>query len=165
MKKIIVIGCPGSGKSTFSKALHEITKIPLIHLDMLYWDADKTTCEKTVFLEKLSKTLQGDEWIIDGNFASTMELRMSACDTVFFLDYATSVCLDGIRERKGKPRSDIPWTETQDDQEFIEFIKNYELQNRPAVLKLLDKYRSKDIHVFSSREQAEEFLHRIQGKF
>lgn len=85
MKKIIVIGYPGSGKSTFSKALHEITKIPLIHLDMLYWDADKTTCEKTVFLEKLSKTLQGDEWIIDGNFASTMELRMSACDTVFSL--------------------------------------------------------------------------------
>lgn len=54
MKKIIVIGCPGSGKSTFSKALNKITGIPLFHLDMMFWNADKTTVEKTVFLERLS---------------------------------------------------------------------------------------------------------------
>ena len=54
MKKIIVIGCPGSGKSTFSKALHQCTDIPLFHLDMMYWNADKTTVEKAVFLERLS---------------------------------------------------------------------------------------------------------------
>lgn len=54
MKKIIVIGCPGSGKSTFSKWLQKITGIPLFHLDMMFWNADKTTVEKTVFLERLS---------------------------------------------------------------------------------------------------------------
>ena len=54
MRKIIVIGCPGSGKSTFSKALHRITGIPLIHLDMLYWNPDRTTVERPVFLERLT---------------------------------------------------------------------------------------------------------------
>ena len=77
MKKIRVIGCPGSGKSTFSRELHERTKMPLYHLDMLFWNADKTTVEKSVFLECLNELLDKDEWILDGNFNSTMELRMS----------------------------------------------------------------------------------------
>ena len=50
MKKIIVIGCPGSGKSTFSKSLHKATNIPLYHLDRLFWNEDKTTVPKSVFL-------------------------------------------------------------------------------------------------------------------
>lgn len=60
MKRIIVIGCPGSGKSTFSMALHEITDIPLYHLDMIFWNADRTTVENSVFLERLSEFLQKD---------------------------------------------------------------------------------------------------------
>ena len=69
MKKVIVIGCPGSGKSTVSRALHNKTGIPLYHLDMMYWNADKTTVEKGVFLERLSAVLEKNEWIIDGNYA------------------------------------------------------------------------------------------------
>ncbi|MBO5715969.1 MAG: adenylate kinase, partial [Clostridia bacterium] len=68
MKKIIVIGCPGSGKSVFSRALHNKTGVPLFHLDMMYWNADKTTVEKKVFLERLSVVLEKNEWIIDGNY-------------------------------------------------------------------------------------------------
>ena len=98
MKKIIVIGCPGSGKSTFSKSLHKITKIPLYHLDMLFWNEDKTTVEKSVFLDRLLKIIENSEWIIDGNYGSTMELRMQKCDTVIFLDYPLDVCLNGIKE-------------------------------------------------------------------
>ena len=66
MKKIIVIGCPGSGKSTFARALHDKTGIPLYHLDMMYWNADKTTVEKSVFLERLSAVLEkyGDKNIV-----------------------------------------------------------------------------------------------------
>ena len=86
MKKIIVIGCPGSGKSTLSRKLHSITKIPLYHLDMMFWNEDKTTAEKSVFLERLSDVLTKDSWIIDGNYSSTMEIRMNECDTVIFLD-------------------------------------------------------------------------------
>ena len=162
MKKIIVIGCPGSGKSTFSKALHKLTKIPLYHLDMLFWNADKTTVEKSVFLDRLFKITENGEWIIDGNYGSTMELRMQKCDTVIFLDYPVDVCLDGIKERKGKPRSDMPWIEDdEDDAEFLEFIKNYNAQSRPKVIELLKKYSHKDIYIFSDRLQAEEFLNQI----
>ena len=158
MKKVIVIGCPGSGKSTVSRALHNKTGIPLYHLDMMYWNADKTTVEKSVFLERLSTVLEKDKWIIDGNYGSTMELRMAACDTVIFLDYPLDVCLDGIRERRGKPRSDMPWIETEEDAEFIEFIKNYNEQQKPKVLELLEKYSDQNIVVFKSREQADAFL-------
>ncbi len=162
MKKIIVIGCPGSGKSTFSKALHNITKIPLYHLDMLFWNEDKTTVEKNVFLDRLLKIIEKSEWIIDGNYGSTMELRMQKCDTVIFLDYPSDVCLNGIKERKGKPRSDMPWVENdEEDAEFIEFIKNYNTQSRPKVIELLKKYSHKDIYIFSNRIQAEMFLNRI----
>ncbi len=158
MKKIIVIGCPGSGKSTFSRALHQKTGIPLFHLDMLYWNADKTTVETCVFLKRLSGILKKDEWIIDGNYASTMEMRLSACDTVIFLDYPIDVCLHGIKERFGKPRDDMPWIETEEDVEFIEFIKTFNEQQRPKVLELLCTYSNKNVIIFKSREAADAYL-------
>ncbi len=163
MKKIMVIGCPGSGKSTFSRALHKITGIPLFHLDMMNWNEDRTTVEKSVFLERLSSVIQRDEWIIDGNYGSTIELRLQACDTVIFLDYPTDICLEGIRERRGKARSDMPWIENEDeeDTEFIEFIKSFNIQSRPEITELLDKYSHKDIYIFKNRNEADKFLSQI----
>ena len=158
MKKIMVIGCPGSGKSTFSRALHKLTGIPLFHLDMMYWNSDRTTVDMDVFLERLSNTVQEDEWIIDGNYGSTIELRLQACDTVIFLDYPLNVCLDGIKERRGKVRTDMPWIENEEDTEFIEFIKNYNSQSRPEVMKLLGKYSYKCIYIFKNRTEADEFI-------
>lgn len=158
MKKVIVIGCPGSGKSVFSRALSEKTGLSLCHLDMLYWNSDKTTVEKSIFLDRLNGVLQENEWIIDGNYASTMELRISFCDTVFFLDYPTEVCLDGIRQRQGKKRSDMPWTETEEDKEFTEFVRSYNEKERPSVLLLLEKYKDKNVITFRTREQADSFL-------
>ena len=158
MKKIIVIGCPGSGKSTFARALHNQTGIPLYHLDMMYWNADKTTVEKSVFIDRLSAVLEKDEWIVDGNYMSTMEIRLARCDTVFFLDYPLDVCLDGIEKRRGKPRSDMPWIESEADAEFIEFIKNYNSQIKPKVMELITEYCDKNIIVFKSREQADAFF-------
>ena len=99
MNKVIVIGCPGSGKSTFSRALHELTGLPLYHLDLLNWNSDKTTVDKKVFIEKLKNVIAQDSWIIDGNYGSTIELRLKECDTVFFLDYPVDVCIDGVKSR------------------------------------------------------------------
>ena len=158
MKKIIVIGCPGSGKSTFARALHEKTGIPLCHLDMLFWNEDKTTVGRAVFLERVRAVMAGDEWILDGNYGSTMEERIAACDTVFFLDYPLDVCLDGVRSRIGKPRADMPWIETEEDAEFIEFIRGYNEKERPEVMRLLEKYSEKNAVIFTDRERANEFL-------
>ncbi len=163
MKRIMVIGCPGSGKSTFSRALHQRTGIPLFHLDMMYWNADRTTVEKSVFRERLSGTIQLSEWIIDGNYGSTIELRLQACDTVIFLDYPLEVCLGGIMERRGKARTDIPWIENEDeeDEEFIEFVKNFNAQSRPMIIELLNRYSDKDIYIFKSRDEADSFLNQL----
>ena len=162
MKKVIVIGCPGSGKSTLSKSLAVITGIPLYHLDMMYWNADKTTVGKAVFLERLTLALKEEEWIIDGNYSSTMEMRMAACDTVIFLDYPTDVCLDGIRARRGKARSDIPWVENEDDAEFIEFIKTFKEKERPKVISLIGKLPDKSVIILKSREESDIFLKNIE---
>lgn len=162
MDKIIVIGCPGSGKSTFSRGLHSITGIELFHLDRMFWNTDRTTVEKSVFLERLEKVLQKSRWIIDGNYSSTMERRLRECDTVFFLDYPLEVCLAGVRERKGKARSDMPWIETEEDAEFIRFVENYNAQSRPQVMELLKKYSHKNIIVFTNRGEADAFFMKIR---
>lgn len=162
MNKVIVIGCPGSGKSTFSRALHELTGLPLYHLDLLNWNSDKTTVDKKVFIEKLKNVIAQDSWIIDGNYGSTIELRLKECDTVVFLDYPVDVCIDGVKSRQGKTRSDMPWTETEDDEEFLEFIKNYNSQSRPNVLSLLEQYSEKEIVIFKSREEADKYLKNFQ---
>ena len=158
MKKIIVIGCPGSGKSTFSRMLHDKTGISLYHLDMMYWNSDRTTVEKNVFRERLLNVLNKDEWIIDGNYASTMEMRIEMCDTVILLDYPLDICLDGIRQRRGKRRLDMPWIENEEDAEFMEFIKNFDRHQRPNIFNLLEKYRDKNIIIFKSREDSEHFF-------
>ena len=162
MKKIIVIGCPGSGKSTFARMLHHRTGIPLYHLDMMYWNADKTTVEKQIFLERLSAVLKREAWIIDGNYLSTMEMRMAESDTVIFLDYPTEVCLDGVAVRRGKPRSDMPWIETEEDAALTDFIRHFRVQQRQQILRLLDQYSDKSRIIFTSREQADAFLIGIQ---
>ena len=158
MKKILVIGCPGSGKSTFSRALRDKTGISICHMDALYWNDDGTTADKEIFLNRLSEVMRREEWIIDGNYSSTLEWRMDACDTVFFLDYPVDVCLDGVEKRRGKARSDMPWIETAEDFEFTEFIKNFEKNQRPFVLETLEKHADKTVVVFHNRKEAEDYI-------
>ena len=163
-KKIIVIGCPGSGKSHFSRALAELSGLPLYHLDMLYWKPDRTTVSKEDFREKLSSVLSKAEWIIDGNYGSTIEMRLAACDLVFFLDLPTDVCISGIKERFGKPRSDIPWIETEEDPEFIEFINSFNIESRPKILDLFKKYPQKKVVTFHSRSEADQYLNTLKER-
>ena len=158
MKKVIIIGCCGSGKSTLARHLHACTGIPLFHLDQLNWNENKTTVEKEVFLKRVQDVIQKDSWIIDGNYGSSIEMRMQACDTVFFLDYPVDICIQGIHERVGKIRTDMPWVEHEVDEDLIEFVKNYEREDRPEVLNLLSKYKEKEIHLFRTRKDAKTYL-------
>ena len=160
MERIIVIGCPGSGKSVFSRKLHQATGLPLYHLDQLRWNSDRTFVPQETLLERLNPILTSECWIIDGNYGSTMELRLQACDTVIFLDYPTEVCVEGYLSRRGKERPDMPWTEAPDeiDEEFMELIRNYNRDNRPKVLALLEQYPEKRQIIFKCREEAARFL-------
>ena len=145
-------------KSTFAKKLKSVTGLPVFHLDMMFWNADKTTVSKEIFLDRLNRAMSNPCWIIDGNYMSSMEIRIKECDTVFFLDYPTEICIEGIEQRKGSLRSDMPWVENSTDAEFVEFIKSFNFKTRPEVLSLLEKYSSKDIIVFHSREESQEYL-------
>ena len=160
MKKVIVIGCPGSGKSVFSRTLHNITGLPLYHLDMINWRKDRTFISREELTEKINAIGATDEWIMDGNYGGTMELRMSLCDTIIFLDYPTEICLEGIMSRRGKIRPDMPWTEPEDeiDEEFVNSVKNYNSVNRPVVLERIKKFSDKKVFIFTSREEADSFL-------
>lgn len=80
------------------------------------------------------------------------------CDTVFFLDYPVQVCLKGIEDRKGKVRSDMPWVETETDIEFVSFVQNFNDENRPEIIELLEKFKDKNIYVFRSRTEADVYL-------
>ena len=165
MQRIIVIGCPGSGKSTVSRALHNKTGIPLYHLDMMYWNADKTVVERSIFHERLAEVLSRDEWIIDGNYNRTVEMRLKECDTVFLFDLPTEVCLQGAIDRAGKSHCDLPWIETEPDAEFLESISNFPNEVLPGIYNLLDKYKNdKNIVIFKSRAEADKYINKLSYK-
>ena len=158
MEKVLVIGCPGSGKSTFSRALNKITGIPLFYLDMIWNKPDKTTCSREVFDQRLGEILRGERWIIDGNYARTLPLRLADCDTVFWLDYPLETCIEGIRARKGKPRADMPWIEMEEDEEFMEYVRSFPAVRRQEIQRHLEEHPEKKIVVFHSRGESETFL-------
>ncbi len=159
MKKVMVIGCPGSGKSTFSRELHRITGLPLFYLDMLYHRPDRTTASNEEFDHQLAGIFQQDQWIIDGNYIRTLPVRLAQCDTIFWLDYPLEVCLQGLESRFGKAREDMPWVEEEWDLEFLEFVKSFPAVSKPKIQSLMEEYgRGKKIIIFHSREMAAEFL-------
>ncbi len=157
-RRVAVIGCPGAGKSTFSRALRSLTGLPLCHLDALYWRPDRTTIPKEEFRAIQRSIIETDSWIIDGNYNSTVEWRIAACDILFFLDYPAEVCLAGVRARRGQKRSDMPWVEEGDDEEFLEFIRAFETESRPRILELIGRYPDKTVVIFRTREAADRYL-------
>ena len=154
MKKVIVVGCPGSGKSTFARKLQEKTGLPLYYLDMIWHKPDKTTLTKEEFDEKLHRLIARDEWIIDGNYSRTLEPRLQACDTAFVFDLPLEVCLAGAQARVGTKRIDMPWEETELSQEFLNYILSFSQQQLPRLLQLARQYSSKN-GFFSSPPRGE----------
>ena len=159
MKKVIVVGCPGSGKSTFARKLQEKTGLPLYYLDMIWHKPDKTTLTKEEFDEKLHELIARDEWIIDGNYSRTLEPRLQACDTAFVFDLPLEVCLAGAQARVGTKRIDMPWEETELSQEFLNYILSFSQQQLPRLLQLAQQYSSqKQVVFFRSRRECDDFL-------
>lgn len=164
MKKVIVIGSPGAGKSTFSRKLRDKTGLPLFYLDMIWHKPDKTNITREEFREKLEEIMENDTWIMDGNYLRTLEIRLQACDTVFFLDYPVEVCLEGASSRIGTEREDLPWVETEFDEEFRQFIVDFPKEQLPQMYELLEKYKQeKEWIIFRNREEADRFWEEFKG--
>lgn len=164
-QRIMVIGSPGAGKSTFSRRLRDITKLPLFHLDMIWHKPDKTNISKEEFDVRLAEIVAKDRWIIDGNYQRTLEIRLKRCDTVFLLDYPLEICLEGARARVGTVREDLPWVESELDEEFRQFIIDFPKYKLPEIYSMLEQFQGKQIFILKSREEAENALNKIEKDF
>ena len=160
MRKVIVIGSPGSGKSVFSRKLREKTGLPIYYLDVIYHRPDGTFMPNDQFETEINKIMEKDCWIIDGNYGSrSIESRLEKCDTVFLLDYPVDVCIEGARSRIGNNREDYPWAEEDFKDDFEQWIRDFPITRLPKIYELLEKYRDiREIRVFRSREEADDYL-------
>ncbi|WP_257203346.1 hypothetical protein [Corynebacterium cystitidis] len=158
MKRILVIGAPGTGKTHFSNQLSDITGIEVTHMDMLYWNADKTPVSRGVFRTRLLNVLHREQWIIDGTYNQTIDLRLHHCDTVFFLDYPVEIALGGLEAQRSKARADVPWEGEHPSPKVWESIHAFPRTLRPAIVDKLQALDGVTVHVFSSRTEADDFL-------
>ena len=144
MKRIVVIGCSGSGKSTFSRKLQQLTGNPLHHLDKLFWlpDWELRSAEEQDRIQK--ELVKEENWIIDGNYQRSLPIRLERADTVFFFDYPRRLCLYRALKRivsnRKRTRPDMgEGCPERFDWEFMKFIWNFNKNNRPGLIALLDQ--------------------------
>lgn len=161
-KKIIVIGSPGAGKSTFSIGLSSITGIQLHHLDRIHWLPGWIPVKQEEFDHSVRRILSGDSWIIDGNYQRTLAERFERADTVIFLDFKRYICLYRSLKRtltSRTPRADLTeGCEERVNLEFLRWIWNYGKRDRPSTLAEINESEGKRILRFTSPGQLNIFL-------
>ena len=168
MKKVIIIGSPGAGKSTLARKLSDITGIQIYHLDKLFWQPGWVSITRKELTDKIKDIVTRDSWIIDGNYRSTVEMRIEAADTIIYLDFPSIVCLWGIFKRRimysGKIRPDI--TEGCNEKinwAFFNWVLTFRPRNRKKLLAMLDKYaENSKVLILKNRRQADNFVNGLQ---
>jgi len=169
MKKIVVIGSGGSGKSTFSRRLGEILKIPVVHLDKLFWRPNWESTPKDEWLNIVQREVDRDSWIMDGNFGGTREMRLRAADTIIFLDLPRWLCMYRILKRtllyrKGKRPDMAEGCHERLDLEFILWVWNYPSSGRVRVLADLGRFAEKKVFVLKTSKDVEAFLRTVRNR-
>lgn len=162
MKRVLIIGGNGSGKSTFAKALAEKTGLPCVHLDKILWCGNWEYLSHEEFDILLEAELEKDCWIIDGNYERTLEKRLQYCDTVFYFDFSTVSCLFGVTQRiiknYGRTREDMGGNCPEKfDFEFYKAVLRFNKRNRPKTKTLLEKYKP-NVIIFKNRKEAKRYL-------
>ncbi|MBU3188520.1 DNA topology modulation protein [Clostridium bowmanii] len=169
-KRIMVVGSPGSGKSTFSRKLTEITGLPLIHLDKEFWKNGWIETPRAEWIKKQKGFLSGSEWIVDGNYGGTMDIRLEKADTVICFKLSRAVCLQSYFKRVitniGKVRPDMPeGCPEKFDFEFMKYIWNFPKKSGQVNINRLQKNKGKQIIMFKNRREARKFITEISNKF
>lgn len=166
MRRVLVIGSGGSGKSTFSTRLGKLLNIEVLHLDKFFWHPGWVETPKSEWQKNVEELLSREAWIMDGNYSGTLDIRFKACDTVIFLDMSRIVCLWRVLKRaikyRDKNRPDLaegcPERLTL---EFILWIWNYPSRTRPKIVKMIESnHEEKKVVWLRSQTDAESFLAR-----
>lgn len=166
MERILIIGCPGSGKSRLALELGQKLGQPVIHLDQLWWQENWQNVTMEQFDKRLAMALNMEQWIIDGNYSRTMEARLSKCDTVIYLDFSRWECLLGMCQRilgiRGKTRPDMPaGCQERFSWEFVKWIWNFNKNNRVQNYTYLAKAKHAKAVVLKNRKEVQRFLDTI----
>ena len=164
LQKILVIGCCGAGKSTFSKKLQAILNVELIHLDQYYHKPNWEEPKKEQWEEIVNNLVQKPSWIMDGNYKGTFDVRFQYADTIIYLDYSTIKCFWRVIKRivkyHGKVRPDMQkGCKERFDWEFLHFVATFNFKNRKGILERLNAIKvNKLVCVFKSDKEADLFL-------
>jgi adenylate kinase family enzyme len=164
MRRVLVIGSGGAGKSTFAARLAQRTGLPLVHLDAQYWQPGWVEPAPEVWTDTLARLISGERWIMDGNYGGSLERRLAASDTVIFLDMPRWLCLWRVVLRRlrfhGRTRQDMtPGCPERLSWAFVAWILSYPRQRRPRILEQLSRLRSDQRAVrLRSTAQVEQFL-------
>ena len=164
MKRVLVIGPGGAGKSTFARRLGEVLNLEVTHLDRAYWRSGWTKPAAEDWQQTVTELARRDSWIMDGNFGGTLELRVKHCDTIIFLDMSRPLCLWRVVKRRltYRNRSRPDMTEgchEKLDLDFILWVWNYSRRSRPRVVRLLNEVTGdKRVIWLRSPREAERFL-------
>ena len=168
--RIMIIGSCGSGKSTLSIELCQILNLPLIHLDKEYWKPGWIETPKDEWNEKVNNFVLNEDWIIDGNYNDTLDIRFKRANTVIFLDYSRYICLYGIIKRAllsfGKNRIDmgVGCKEKVPDLQFIKFVWEFPKKSKPKIYNKLNEYKNLNHIILSNRKETNNFIKNIIKK-
>lgn len=154
-RRIMIVGNNGSGKSFLAGKIADITGLPLVHLDAIYWRPNWEAPTPAEWADMQRELVMKDSWIIDGNHSGTMEIRFDAADLVIFLDFDRLTCLMGVLKRHGKKRADMPdHLADRLDGEFVKFLKGlwtFRKTRRKMILALHERDPAKAFLVIRSR--------------
>ncbi len=147
MQRVLVIGISGAGKSTLSRALAERTGLPLIHLDKEYWRPGWTITPRAEWRPKVVELAARERWIMDGNFDSSLDLRLPRADTLIWFDYPTPLCLwramKRVAKSYGRVRPDLaPGCPERIDFEFLKYIWQFNRIQRPRIIEQIARHGS-----------------------
>ena len=165
MDRILVMGSPGSGKSTFARRLSDISGIPVVSLDALFWKPGWIECERGEFRERVTDAARQPRWIMDGNYTSHLvELRRDASDTVIWFDLPRSTCMLGVLTRVatsyGRVRTEMAkGCPERVDPKFLRYVWTFREQQRPRLLVYFGEMRpDQSLVCFTGRSQADRYL-------